>query len=428
MKRLLIYIICIVSAAVCGAQTQTLTLDVCKQMARDNNRQLKSKAIEQRMANETSSEARTNYFPVVSASGAYFAAGKGLIEMPAQAPDGTPVSVEMMKNGKTASLMAVQPVFAGGQIVNGNKLAKLNGDVAQLQYSIEADDVERVTEQYFWQIVRLKEKLKTISAVERQLAEIRKDVEISIKAGLTTRNDLLRVELQENETASNRLKIENAIGISKMLLQQHIGCTADSIDVVADDFGSPVSPLEYYVDAATAVERRYEKVLLDKNVEANRLQKRLEVGKRMPSLSVGAAYSYNDFLDKNSASGMLFATVSVPVSEWWGGSHAIKKQQLKLEQAENDRQDAMEQLAVQITQVWNELQEAYKQIILARCSIVSAEENMRMNRDFYRAGTITLMDVLDAQTLLQQSCDKHTEACANYRIKLTEYRIYTRQQ
>lgn len=424
MKRLIIYTICVLLAG--NALAQSLTLEACKQMARENNRNLKSKAMEQRMAKETTSETFTNYFPVISASGTYFKATRGLIEMPTETPDGTPVSMEVLKHGKTASLTLMQPVFAGGQIVNGNKLARISREVADLQYAIEADDVELTTEQYFWQIVQLKEKLKTIEVVEQQLAEIRKDVELSIKAGLTTHNDLLRVELQENETASNRLTIENAIAISKMLLQQYIGALGDSIDVDSGNFSTPSSPLQYYVDPFVAVQGRNEKALLDRNVEASRLQTRIETGKRLPSLSIGASYSYDDFLDSNNTSGMVFATVSVPISEWWGGSHSIRKQRMKTAQAANDRQNAIEQLAVQTTQAWNELQEAYKQIDLARSSIASAEENMRMNRDFYRAGTITLTDLFAAQTLLQQSRDRLTEACANYQVKLTEYRIYTK--
>ena len=46
-------------------------------------------------------------------------------------------------------------------------------------------------EQYFWQVAMLKEKLRTLGVVESQLAEIHKDVDAAVSAGITNRNDLL---------------------------------------------------------------------------------------------------------------------------------------------------------------------------------------------------------------------------------------------
>jgi outer membrane protein TolC len=74
-------------------------------------------------------------------------------------------------------------------------------------------------------------------------------------------------------------------------------------------------------------------------------------------------------------------------------------------------------------QIDNELNEAYQQIRLSQKSISSAEENLRISRDNFNAGLITLSDLLEAQNLLQQSRDQYTEATAAYFIKLAEHRI-----
>jgi len=54
----------------------------------------------------------------------------------------------MMKNGTLAGITALQPVFAGGQIVNGNRLARVGEEVARLQLQLSENDVERQTEAY----------------------------------------------------------------------------------------------------------------------------------------------------------------------------------------------------------------------------------------------------------------------------------------
>ena len=77
-------------------------------------------------------------------------------------------------------------------------------------------------------------------------------------------------------------------------------------------------------------------------------------------------------------------------------------------------------MRVDIETKWSNLSEAYLQIDLARRSVASATDNLRLNRDSYEAGTVPLTDLLDAQTQLR--CDRYTEACTAYCNARTAYR------
>ena len=78
-------------------------------------------------------------------------------------------------------------------------------------------------------------------------------------------------------------------------------------------------------------------------------------------------------------------------------------------------------LAVEIERTWSEVQESYAQILLMRRSVESSAENLRQNRNFYKAGTAPLTDLLDAETLYTQSRNNLTSACASYRTALAKY-------
>ena len=329
--------------------------------------------------------------------------------------------VSMVKRGIVGSVTAVQPLFAGLKIVTGNKLARLGEEVGRLQLQQTEAEVRERTDACFWQVVSLRDNLSTLDAVERQLAEIRRQVELSVKAGLVTNNDLLRVELRQQEIASNRLKVENGLKVSKMLLAQHIGADWRGFDVANAAFGEPEAPAAYYVPVEEALDRRAEYLLAEKNVEARKYEKRMERGKRLPTVGIGAGYLYYNVTDKSVDDGMVFAQVSVPVSEWWGGAHALKKARIREQQAENDRLQAREMLAVEIERTWSEVQESYAQILLMRRSVESSAENLRQNRNFYKAGTAPLTDLLDAETLYTQSRNDLTSACASYRTALAKY-------
>lgn len=407
----------VLSLATVSAQ-RTFTLDECLERALSNNVRMRNAENEIRMAEHDRKNAFTRYFPSVSASGGGFIANKGLMELN-MGPD---MSMSMMKDGVVGGVSATLPLFAGGQIVNGNKLAKVSEEVSRTRYRLSENEVRLTTENYYWQVVTLKEKLRTLEVVEARLDTLTRDVEAAVQAGVTTRNDLLQVQLRQNEIKSNRLNVENALALSRELLAQYMGMGLDSVDVAyAMEGRLPEEPAGLFLPPESALPRTGEYDLLRQNLEATRLQKKIAVGKNLPTVAIGGGYYYDDLLDVGMDFWVGFATVSVPLSGWWGGSHDIKKQKLQVKNAENQLNDQSEMLMIRMRQSWNDLNDAYKQVGIALTSIDQATENLRMQSDYYAAGTCTMSDLLDAQTLFQQSRDKYVEAYAQYEVKKREY-------
>ena len=243
-------------------------------------------------------------------------------------------------------------------------------------------------------------------------------MDVAIRAGVALRNDLLRVELRQNEIASQRLKLQNGLSLVRLLLSQYCGLrdTSFVITYQTDQAQSPIP------QGAESVALTPEYQLLNKQVEATALQQKMEVGKNLPSVAVGAGYNYHNLLDNDHTFGMLFATVSVPISDWWGGSHAIKRKKIEHQKAQEQLADNAQLLQIRTQNAWNGVEESYQQLQLAQRSIEQAEENLRLNRNFYQAGTSKMSDLLEAQMLYQQACDKRTDAFADYQNKLLEYR------
>ena len=237
-------------------------------------------------------------------------ADKGLIQLE-MSPE---MEMSILKNGIVGGVSASMPLFTGGQIVNANKLAKVNVEVSRLQHGLSVNEVKLVTERYFWQIVKLKEMLNTLSSVEGQLESIRKDVEASVDAGVTNRNDLLQVQLRKNETRSTRISVENALSVSRKLLAQYIGCASDSIDV-AFDFGGtlPSHPDNLYRIPESALVLTNEYSLLQQDVKASRLQYRMSVGKNLPSIAIGGGYMYDNLMDIRFGWGLPRSAYPFPV-------------------------------------------------------------------------------------------------------------------
>ncbi|MDR1682214.1 MAG: TolC family protein [Candidatus Symbiothrix sp.] len=427
MRKFVILIVILVSAACANAQ-EVFTLEKCKEMALKNNAKAQNALLSVEAAEQTKKEAFTKYFPNISATGVGLIFNKPLMTQTVETGYPAPndkVMVEMFKSGVIGGVMATQPIFAGGQILHGNKLAKAGVEVSRLQKQMTDNEVLLETERYFWQLVSLKEKMKTIAEAETMLSRVQSDVKVAVDAGLTTQNDLARITLEQNRLIANRLKLENGILVLKMAFGQHIGL-ADNFDVEQPDFSNITMPTVETLHA-TSLQNRPEYRLLEKSVDVAKLQVKMETGKNLPTVAIGAGYNYVNFdngkpTEMEKKMGLAFATVSVPISGWWGGSHAIKKKKLELLAAENTRRENAELLLIQMRQLAAELGEAYQQVLLAQKSIAVAEENFRMSEEHHKAGISILSDLFDAQSLLQQSRDQYVEAATLYSVKLAEYR------
>ena len=413
------------------------TLEQLKQLAVENNYSLRSARNAIQQSKEQKSEALTKYFPQVSALGFAFQNNKPMIDIDIEMPDLLahlipegliPANISLMKKGIYGSVSAIQPVFMGGQIINGNKLAKVGVEASELQMEVSADNVELTTEEYYWKVVSLKEKMKTLASLHDMIEQLEKDVSNMVRVGAVNRNDLLQVQLRKGEIESAQLELENGLTTVCELLAQHIGKTGETIDVVSAATESvPEVPAALLQDHQTALSATPQYRLLEKNVESHRLQHKLKVGQNLPSVGVGASYSYNDWFGKNS-NAMIFAAVQVPISGWWGGSHAIKKQKLALADAQEQMKDNGQKLIIRMNKAWADVETSHKKLLIAHDAIEQAEENLRLNKDYYHVGQTKMSDLLLAQQQYQQARDRYTDAFADFQTKQLEYRQATGQE
>ena len=440
--RFLFFLGCVGCCITATSQT-SLTLNQLLDSALQNNLATRDARLAIQAANEQRREAFTNFFPNISGTALWFNANKSMARMdidpsefitpelgaalaqslPAEAlmALSSPMTMTMMKNGTIAGIEAMLPIFTGGQIINGNKLARLGEQVSQLQLQLSEKEVEAQTEQYYWQLVAMEEKERTLDAVDALLADVAKDAQAAVDAGVALRNDLLQVQLRQNEMASQRLKLNNGQALLHLILTQFCGLKGTWTLAPADLSAMNALPLRD--QAAISLLPEYQ--LLQKNVEAARLQYKMEVGKHMPSVAIGAGYNYHNLLDNNRSFGMVFATASVPISDWWGGSHAIRRKRIERQRAIEKLNDNAELLRIRAQKAFNDVMEAESQLTLAERSIEQADENLRIHQDTYHAGTSTMSDLLEAQLLLQQAKDKRTDAFIALQNAILAYRQAT---
>lgn len=403
-----------IAGIACAYPQQYYTLEECRQIALEQNASMTTARNDLSGAEQTRKEAFSNFFPTVGLEGGGMISTNGLFQMLVG-----PVKMNMMENGVVGAVTASLPIYTGGRIYAGNKLARIGEEVSELRLEQTENEVMLSVEQYYWQIVSLKEKLHTLEQVVALLERIRIDAETAVDAGIKNRNDLLQVQLRLNDMRSKKSDLENALSLSKMVLAQYIGVEQEGFDIAVLQSASPVSPESLKVEHDDALASTPEYKLLNKNVDAANWQKKMSLGEHLPSVAVGGMYMYNDLMDFSQNTVIGGVSISIPIS--WKTSFSVKKQKYNYMNAKTRLNDGSEQLMLRMQKAWNDLTNAYEQINIARESVAQSSENLRLNEDYYKAGTSSMSDLLDAQMLYQQSRDKLVETLAQYEIKKTEY-------
>ncbi|MDP4205443.1 MAG: TolC family protein [Bacteroidota bacterium] len=416
------------------------SLAQCKKMALENNAQIKNSNLEIKASEQIKKATYTKYFPTASATLMSFRTTDPLITAKIPAAnlpvyDGNlanlasakqfayfpGMNISALDKSTLGGISIVQPLFAGGRIVSGNKLATIGIDISNRKAVLSKNEVLLRTEEQYWLVVSLHEKEKTLNAYSELLDTLYKQANDAYHAGLINRNEVLKVTLKQNEIRMNKLKLENGIKLATMALCQYIGTSYDPRMAFTDKISKCKSPDEVYQKAEQALTNRQEYAMLQKGIEAEKLQTRIKKGEYMPEVGVGVGEIYQNITDNNKFNTMAFVSVKVPISGWWEATHSLKERQIREQIAQNNCQDNTELLTLQMQKGWNELEESYKQIQVAEDAIKQAEENLKINNDNYKAGMINISDMLESQALLQQTKDQLIDVQTTYAVKLVNY-------
>ncbi|MCM1177337.1 MAG: efflux RND transporter permease subunit [Clostridium sp.] len=431
-----------------------LNLEDCRNMAMQNNASINNARLDIYAAQAQKGEALAEYFPKVSINAFAYYAFDPLLEIGVKdilgnsdmahnitswvnqyAPMyGIDPYFSALKKGYSAVISAVQPVFAGGRIVYGNRLASLGVEAAELQGRIQTRKSNGEIEQMYWQVVSLQEKMKTLDQVCEMLDTLQKDLSSAISAGLATQTDMLQVKLRQNELRSAKTRLHGGIRLAKMNLCNSIGLRytpystinpeslphIDSISV-SGDLEIPEEPMAYWRDENEIAAGREETRLLDIAVDAKAAERRMVLGEVLPQVGVGASYGYGSIIGDGSFNGAVFATLKIPITDWGKYSRRLQRYGYQVEKARNDREYLGNQLLLQVRQLWLEVTVSWEQMLLAEESEYVAQSVVKDQMSQYKAGLIPLSELMSAQTSLRQSADAHIDAQIAYRTALQRY-------
>ena len=440
------------------AQSRTLTLEDCREMAVASSKTLDQARTQVEMASYDRKIALANYFPEISATGAYLynnrdialisedgsarlrgmgtllqdamwqtaeesvgVIGQAFLEelrasgrLPEIAGPVNAIGEEIdaslhpdIHNLLGGTITVKQPVFVGGKIIYSNQMAAYAADLAASKYDMAYADVITDVDQAYWQIVSIAGKKRLAESYADLVHALEEDVNASVAAGVMTASDALQIKVKSNEAQMSRTKATNGLQLAKMLLCKRVGLPLDTAITLADE------NLDVIPQPAAASGKSLEDIFADRP-ETRSLELAGKIFDRkakvvradmMPTVALLGNFavtnpnSYNGF-QHTWQGGMLSAgvMVKVPIFHGFEALNKYKKAQAEARLYSDQYEDAKQLINLQVTQQRHLMDEALQKVEAALANLDSAEENLRTATAGFEAGVIPTHTVLGAQT------------------------------
>lgn len=323
-----------------------------------------------------------------------------------------------------ANLSLQQPIYMGGKIQSAYRMAKIGNKISTYNRQLQVSDVILETDQAYWNLVSVKEKVSMAKKYVDMLSALVQDLNNAFELELTTKNELLKAQVQLNQAKLDLFRTENACVLSRMSLCQVIGKDLQSM-IVAVDTSIVVGQQNLISDYQTkAMLQRPELLMLTKQVDLSKESVKNARADYLPQLGVGASYSHTSKVNNLIGSNNLMAVqanLSIPVFHWKERKHKLASARHQSKQRELELERSRDLISLEVQQSYFNLQEAYQQIELARTSMSQANENVTITKNSFYEGLANTTEMLDAQAFWQRAYSELIDAKINFKLKQVSF-------
>lgn len=426
-------------ASYSSAEAQdVLSLQDCRELAKANSRVLLQKDQDIKVAEAKRQEVFTKFFPQVSARGIYLHMEKEFKLIDWSQPLGAfnfvipdrlrGLGTIDLRNVWVGNVAAIQPIYMGGKIINGYKMAGMAERLQRELKQTAAVEVESKVDEAYWQVVSLASKEKLLLQMVSLLEQTVKDVDASIKSGVATKADGLTVRTKLSEAQLKLSQVQNGLDLSRMLLGNLCGTEeVQTKKLVDEDLINTPSLVESKdhdpsPDIDEALERRSEirSLRIVDSIYAKRVA--LETSALAPKVYGFASYSMtnpNSFNGTKKTFGgqyYLGMMLEIPISDLFSGTYRRRQAQAEHRAKQIELSEARSKISLQMKQALRNSEDARKRYQTASKAVTMAQENMRYALLGYQEGVIPLLNYTMAQTAWMNAQDGLIDAIIEVRL------------
>lgn len=306
--------------------------------------------------------------------------------------------------GTGLSLNVTQPVYTGGAIKEGIKLAGLKLTAARYATELQRDNIRFTLAGYYLDIYKY---TNLLTVTENNIAQARMvldEMRARHEQGVALKNDITRYELLVANLELQLVKINNTLAI----LNRNLSVTAglpDSIEVMPDtailDRSLPVAGEDWWQLEASLNAPSLK--LARTGVDISRNAESIVKSDRLPKVGLQAGWSVDGPIlvevppiDRNLSYWYVGVGVSYNISSLYKTNKSLAKSRVATRKAIESLDAAAENVRLGVNADYVRYLEAYQELKTQEKSVELAEQNYATTSTRYSADMALITDMLDA--------------------------------
>ena len=411
-----------------------LTVDKAVELGIENSKTLHSSLMKVEYADAKAGEINASRLPSLKFSGGYTRLSDippGAAVIPANAfgaglPPQTlsvPLTQTILDN-YTLRATVQQPIFTGFRMDAMSSAADYTAEAQNFDYAQDKSDLVYNIKVAYWSLYKA---IQIKSVVDENVEQVKahlKDVQNMMDQGMTTNNDVLKVEVQLSDVQLKQIDAKNAVRLAMIALDNTIGIPLSTeIELKSGVAHTPKDYGDLNQLITQAMDKRPELKAMDSRVKAGEAGVTAARSGWFPQIYLSGNYYYSRPNQRLFPSQDVFkdtwdVTVGVSLDIWnWGQTlHQTDQAQAQLAQAQDALGQMQDGITLDLTQAYLNLQQAKERIDVAEQGVKQAEENHRVTSKRFNAGLASTSDLLDAEVALLQAKTNQTNSIVDYAL------------
>jgi len=307
-------------------------------------------------------------------------------------------------NNFASSLSVTWPVYTGGRISGMYKQAELGNQVEKRMLGgTKQKIIAQTSSAYMGLLLAIKKLQVAAQSLESAQASLQL-VKSRFDSGFSVKSDLLRAQVRIANLEQQKLVSESRIQIANAYLNAAMGIPIETNVKPVTPFGEcrdNTDDLSKWIDKALNNRPELKSLHLQKAIAENRVS--ISRAEYMPNIQLVGNYEVNsENFGETANNYAIGAQMQMNLFSGFGTAAKTKAARFSLKHIQALIKSMESRVMVQTKEAFLNVRSASKRVKVARTSVEQAEEALRIVKNRYKSGLLTIVSLLDSEVSAQQ--------------------------
>jgi outer membrane protein TolC len=328
-------------------------------------------------------------------------------------------------NNFASALALTWPVFTGGKIYNSFKQAEKNFEAETLVFNRARQEVIAGTAVAYLGMMLAGEKLKVVNQSIASADANLKMVKSGFDSGLSVKSDLLRAQVTISDLEQQRLQAESRVKTAQAELNAVMGKAVDTPLILTSSFEKCcvlAGDIDHWIGVAFSNRQDLKQLYCFEEMAEREVA--ISKAGHYPSLRLVGSYDINseDF-DDTADSYTVGAVMNMNLFNGFGTSSGVRGAKSDVSEIRQRIKSMELGIRVQVQSAFLEALSASQRIEVARSALDQADEGLRIVKNRYQNGLLTIVSLLDAELANQQAKMSYFMALHDYKVAMVRLEL-----